>query len=57
MYKKTMILIEAIKLPCWLRIKRSKYRKRLRDFLRKKRDIFDLNQLFVLYLHSKRNTN
>ena len=50
MYKKT-------KLPCLVRIKRSKYRKRLRDFLRKKRDIFDLNQLFVLNLHSKRNTN
>ena len=30
MYKKT-------KLPCWVRIKRSKYRKRLRDFLRKKK--------------------
>ena len=29
MYKKT-------KYPCWVRKKRSKYRKRLRDFLRKK---------------------
>ena len=26
-------------------------------FLHKKRDIFDLNQLFVVYLHSKRYTN
>ena len=26
-------------------------------FCVKKRDLFDLNQFFVLYLHSKRNTN